>query len=104
MHGLVERQGLEQERSWRVEPESHAIGATFVCCSLASETGLACVRAEVECGRASGTLRKSISGPQGPGTETMLVRREGVLHLTVKTSSPSPFAAENPEVCQLEPS
>ena len=51
MHGLVERQGLKQEHSWRVEPESRAIGATFVCRSLVSETGLACMRVEVECGR-----------------------------------------------------
>ena len=98
MHGLVEKQGLERE------PESRVKGATSVCRSLVGEMGLACVRVEVECERVSGTPQRSISGPQGPGTTTTLVRTEQVLHLTVKTSSFSPLKPENPEACRQEPS
>ena len=62
MHGLVDTQGLEQERSCREEPGSREAGATSGWRLLAGEMGLVCVITEVECGRVSGTLQKSISG------------------------------------------
>ena len=75
-----------------------------MCRSLVSETGLACVRVEVECGRVSGTPQRSISGLQGPGTTTMLVRTKEVSRLKVKTSLPFLLVPKNPEVYRREPS
>ena len=93
MHGLVERQGLEQERSWRVEPESRVAGATFCVRSLEGKTGLVCVKVEEEYGRVSGTPRKSNSGQSCPGTTTTWVCNEEVLLQMVKITSPSPLLA-----------
>ena len=104
MHGPVERQGLEQESSCREGPESREAEVTFGWHSPGGETGLVCERVEVECGRVSGTLQKPISGQSRPRTMPKLVYSEGVLHPAVRTSSPYPLAAENPQVLQSEPS
>ena len=48
MHGLVKRQGLKQECSWRVEPESCVAGVTFCVRSLEGEMGLVCMKVEEE--------------------------------------------------------
>ena len=61
-HGLVEKQGLEQECTCQEGSESREAGATSGWRTPEDETGLVCMIMEVEYGRVSGTLWRSISG------------------------------------------
>ena len=78
MHGLVERQGLEQKCSCQEGPESLEAGSTFGFRLPGGETGLVCERPEGECGRVSGTLWTAISGQSHPDTMPMLMYSESL--------------------------